>query len=78
MDARSKELVTMNSQAKTGLRVASVVFGLITVAQLLRLVTRAEVLVAGHALPLWPSALAILVFGGLSGWLWNLAGRSAG
>ena len=62
----------------TELRVASVVFGLIAVAQLLRLVTRAEVLVAGHALPLWPSALAILVFGGLSGWLWSLSGRPAG
>jgi hypothetical protein len=53
------------------------VFGLITVAQLLRLLMRPEVLVAGHALPLWPSALAVLVFGGLSGWLWSLAGRSA-
>ena len=67
----------MNSQATTGLRVASFVFGLITVAQLIRLVTRAEVVVASHALPLWPSALAILVFGGLSGWLWTLAGRPA-
>ena len=67
----------MNSRATTGLRVASFVFALITVAQLLRLVTGAEVVVAGHALPLWPSALAILVFGGLSGWLWSLAGRPA-
>ena len=38
----------MNSQI-TGLRVASVVFGLITIPQLVRLVVRPEVLVAGHA-----------------------------
>jgi hypothetical protein len=68
----------MNSQATTGLRVASAVFGLIAVAQFLRLVLRADVLVAGHALPFWPSALAIILFGGLSGWLWKLAGRPAG
>jgi hypothetical protein len=41
-----------------GLRVASVIFGLITVAQVARLVIRPEVVVAGHLMPLWPSALA--------------------
>jgi hypothetical protein len=41
----------------TGLRVASVVFGLIALAQLVRLVIRPEVLVAGHPMPLWPSVL---------------------
>ena len=40
----------MNSQI-TGLRVASVVFGLITIPQLVRLVVRPEVLVAGHLIP---------------------------
>jgi hypothetical protein len=57
----------------TGLRVASVVFGLMALAQLGRLVLRPEVLVAGHVLPLWPSVLAFIVLGGLSLWLWKLA-----
>ena len=37
----------MNSQI-TGLRVASVVFGLMAIAQLARVVIRPEVFVAGH------------------------------
>ena len=41
----------MNSQV-TGLRVASVIFGLIAIPQLVRLVIRPEVLVAGYQLPL--------------------------
>ena len=62
----------MNSQS-TGLRVASVVFGLMAIAQLGRLVIRPDVLVAGYPMPLWPSVLAFIVLGGLSLWLWKLA-----
>jgi hypothetical protein len=62
----------MSSQS-TGLRVASVVFGLMAVAQLVRLVIRPEVLVAGHPLPLWPSVLGVISLGGLSLWMWKLA-----
>jgi hypothetical protein len=62
----------MNSQI-LGLRVASVVFGLMSIAQLMRLLIRPEVLVAGHPMPLWPSALAFIILGGLSIWLWKLA-----
>jgi len=65
----------MNSQI-TGLRVASIVFGLMSAAQLARLIIRPEVLVAGHMMPLWPSALAFVILGGLSLWLWNLANKS--
>ena len=57
----------------TGLRVASVVFGLMALAQLGRLALRPEVLVAGHAMPLWPSVLALIILGGLSLWMWKLA-----
>lgn len=46
----------MNSQV-LGLRVASIIFGLVSLAQLLRLLIRPEVRVAGYELPLWPSAL---------------------
>ena len=66
----------MNSQV-FGLRVASIVFGLICLAQLARLVVQPEVVVAGHAFPLWPSVLAVVVMGGLSLWMWRLAGRAA-
>jgi hypothetical protein len=62
----------MNSQT-TGLRVASVVFGLMAIAQLGRLLVRAEVLVAGYSMPLWPSVLALVILGGLSVWMWKLA-----
>ena len=62
----------MNSQA-TGLRVASVVFGLMAIAQLVRLLVRPEVVVAGYSMPLWPSVLALIILGGLSLWMWKLA-----
>ena len=56
-----------------GLRVASVVFGVMSLAQLLRLLIRPLVLVSGHEVPLWPSAVAMIVLSGLSLWLWKLA-----
>jgi hypothetical protein len=62
----------MNSQI-TGLRVASVLFGLMAIAQLGRLLIRPEVLVNGYSVPLWPSVLALIFLGGLSLWLWKLA-----
>jgi hypothetical protein len=62
----------MNSQI-LGLKVAGIIFGLMCLAQLLRLVTRLEVLVAGHQLPLWPSGLALVILGGMSLWLWKLS-----
>ena len=62
----------MNSQIM-GLRVAGIVFGLMSLAQLARLAIRPEVLVAGRCMPLWPSALAFVILGGLSLWMWRLA-----
>ena len=62
----------MNSQI-LGLRVASVIFWLMSIAQLVRLLIRPEVLVAGHLMPLWPSALAFVILGGLSLWMWKLS-----
>jgi len=61
----------MNSQV-LGLRVASAVFGLMSIAQLVRLVIRPEVIVAGYRMPLWPSALAFLLLAGLSIWMCKL------
>ena len=65
----------MHSQI-VGLRVASVVFGLISLAQLIRFIVRGTVIVGGHPLPLWPSALAFFVLAALSVWLWNLSRQS--
>lgn len=62
----------MNSQI-LGLKVAGGVFGLMGLAQLLRLVMRPEVLVAGNQVPLWPSGLALVILGGLSLWMWKLS-----
>jgi len=62
----------MNSQI-LGLRVAGTIFGLGCLGQMLRLVARVEVLVAGHQVPLWPSAIAAVIAGGLSVWLWKLS-----
>ncbi len=52
---------------------AGIVFGLLCLAQLLRLVLRPEVLVAGNQVPLWPSGLAVAILGGLSLWMWKLS-----
>jgi hypothetical protein len=70
--ARPREEDIMNSQT-TGLRVAGIVFGLMAIAQLVRLVIRPEVLVAGYSMPLWPSVVAFVILGGLSLWMWKLA-----
>jgi hypothetical protein len=64
----------MRSQI-TGLRVASIVFGLIAIGQLMRLVMRPEVLVAGSPMPLWPSVLVFIIMGALSLWTWKLTHR---
>jgi hypothetical protein len=64
----------MNSRI-VGLRVAGVVFGLVAVAQLLRLVTQLEVLVAARILPMWPSGVAFLFASAMSVWMWRLSYR---
>ncbi len=67
----------MNSQIQ-GLRIASALFGLMAIAPLVRLLIRLEVLVAGHLMPLWPSALVLVILGGLSLWLWKLSSSQTG
>ena len=73
-DARDREAerTGMNSQTM-GLRVAGTVFGIMSVAQLLRLILQPVVVVAGHTVPLWPSILAFAILAGLCFWLLNLA-----
>lgn len=62
----------MNSPA-IGLRVASVIFGLVALGQLTRLLLQLEVIIAGRHVPLWPSAVVLLVAAGLCAWLWKLS-----
>ena len=66
----------MNSQIVLGLRVAAAIFGLVCLGQLLRLISRAEVVVAGTHVPLWASAVAVVISGAMSFWLWKLSDRT--
>jgi hypothetical protein len=56
-----------------GLRVASAVFALVCVAQLLRLVFQIEVVAGGQRIPFWPSAVVFVITASLSLWLWKLS-----
>ncbi|SDJ81887.1 hypothetical protein [Microbulbifer yueqingensis] len=58
---------------KCGLRLASIVLALLSLSHLWRLIAQPEVLVAGALVPLWISALAFIVLGGLAFWLWTLS-----
>jgi hypothetical protein len=62
----------MRSQM-VALRVAGAIFALFCLGQFIRLVVQPELIVAGHEMPLWPSAVAVAVFAGLSAWMWSLA-----
>ena len=50
---------------------ASIIFAIIAVAHLLRLLFGLAVIVGTMDVPMWPSALVVLVFGGLSLMLWK-------
>jgi len=62
----------MSSQA-SGLRVASVLFGLFALGHLVRLVKQAQVMVGTHQIPMWISVVALIIAGVLSIWMWRLS-----
>ena len=63
----------MNSQ-RTGLRVAGIIFGIICIVHLYRLLFSPFTLQIGsHQLPIWGSAVAMVIAGGLSVWMWRLS-----
>jgi hypothetical protein len=67
----------MNSQ-RTGLRVASVIFGLICLVHIWRLVfSHFTVQIGSHQLPLWGSVVAVIVTGGLSIWMCRLSSAAS-
>ena len=53
--------------------IAAVVFALVALAQLLRLVLGWSIVINGINIPLWASAIACLVAGGLAVMVWREA-----
>ena len=62
----------MISQA-SGLRVASVLFGLFALGHLVRLVKQAQVMIGMQQIPMWISVVALIIAGVLSIWMWRLS-----
>ena len=65
----------MNSPT-CGLRVASVVFGLMCLGQLIRIIALLQIHVGGFYVHRWISAVAVVVTGLLCVWLWMLASKA--
>ena len=64
------------NSSRTGLRVASVVFGIFALGHLLRLINKAQVTVGPLTIPMGVSWIALIVALTLCVWLWRLASRS--
>ena len=62
----------MNSPT-TGLRVASVIFGIFAIGHLLRLMNHAQVMVGTHTIPMGLSWIALIVAAILCVWMWRLS-----
>jgi hypothetical protein len=60
-------------QAQIGLRVASGVFGFVSIGHLLRFWSGWDLQIAGRPVGLTTSLIVVLVCAGLSLWLWKLA-----
>jgi len=58
---------------RTGLRVASVIFGIFAIGHLLRLINQVQVTVGTHTIPMGVSWIALVVAVILCVWLWRLA-----
>jgi hypothetical protein len=65
----------MNSP-KTGLRVASVFFGIFAIGHLLRLINQAQVSVGTLTIPTGLSWIALILAAILCAWFWRLASRT--
>ena len=65
----------MTSQ-QTGLRVASIVFGIFAVGHIVRLLKHAQVTVGSMQIPMGVSWLALIIAAVLSIWLWRLSSRA--
>jgi hypothetical protein len=66
----------MNAE-KTGLRVASVLFGLFAIGHLIRLIKQIPVQVGSHQIPMGLSWVALIIAALLCIWLWRLSSRTS-
>jgi hypothetical protein len=62
----------MNSPT-TGLRVASIIFGIFAIGHVLRLLNHAQVTVGTITIPMGVSWVALIVAGILCIWMWRLS-----
>lgn len=62
----------MNSPV-CGLRVASIITGLLSLCHLVRLVRGFQVLIGSHPVPMWMSGAGFVVLGLLCFWFWKLS-----
>ena len=62
----------MNSPT-TGLRLASIIFALFALGHLLRLIKHAQVVIGSHHIAMWVSVVVVIIFAGLSIWMWRLS-----
>ena len=69
---RDRKNPRMSSQ-KTGLRVASVIFGIFAIGHVLRLINQAQVTVGTHSIPMGVSWIALIIAGILCIWMWRLS-----
>jgi hypothetical protein len=65
----------MTSQ-QTGLRVASVLFGIFAIGHIVRLLKHAQVTAGSIEIPMGVSWVALIVAALLSIWLWRLSSRA--
>jgi hypothetical protein len=66
------------SSPKTGLRVASVFFGIFAIGHLLRLINQAQVTVGTLTIPMGLSWIALIVALILCVWFWRLSNSRGG
>jgi hypothetical protein len=62
----------MNSQ-RTGLRVASLIFAILTIVHVVRLVTHFTVQIGGNVIPLGASWIFAIIGALLCIWMWRLS-----
>jgi hypothetical protein len=63
---------------KTGLRVASVFFGLFAIAHVIRLIKQTPIQVGSHQIPMGVSWVALIIAAILCLWLWRLSNPRGG
>jgi hypothetical protein len=69
---RNFDIRIVNSP-RTGLRVASVLFGIFAIGHILRLINQAQVTVGTLKIPMGLSWIALIIAAFLCVWLWRLA-----